>query len=279
MIQQVDLHLHTNCSDGSASPEELLAMARTRKLKAFSVTDHDTLLGYWKVKELLVPGDPELVTGLELSITINNSDVHLLAYLFDPTYVPLVDALNEFRKRRNHRGQLIVQRLNEMGVDISYEDVQGTAGQAVIGRPHIAETMFRLNAVRTYEEAFQKYIRNDGPAYVPKRNFTPQEAIAAVHQAGGVAVLAHPILDAAYRYIERLIPLGLDGIEVFHPLHKPGDINRLRRMAQQYRLLVSGGSDYHGREDRWYGMVGSQSVPVKCLDKMKERAEKRRGQH
>jgi predicted metal-dependent phosphoesterase TrpH len=277
MIQQVDLHLHTNCSDGAASPEELLAMVRTRELKAFSVTDHDTLQGYWKVKELLVPGDPELVSGLELSVTINNSDVHLLAYLFDPTYAPLVDALNEFRQRRNQRGRLMVQKLNEMGVDISYEDVQGTAGQAAIGRPHIAEAMFRLKAVRTYEEAFEKYIRNGRPAYVPKRNFAPQEAISTVHQAGGVAVLAHPILEDAYRYIERLVPLGLDGIELYHPLHRQGDIDRLKRIAKQHRLLVSGGSDYHGRQERWYGIVGSQSVPAQCLEQLKERAEERRG--
>jgi predicted metal-dependent phosphoesterase TrpH len=279
MIQQVDLHLHTNCSDGAASPEELLAMVRTRELKAFSVTDHDTLQGYWKVKELLVPGDPELVSGLELSVTINNSDVHLLAYLFDPTYAPLVDALNEFRQRRNQRGRLMVQKLNEMGVDISYEDVQGTAGQAAIGRPHIAEAMFRLKAVRTYEEAFEKYIRNGRPAYVPKRNFAPQEAISTVHQAGGVAVLAHPILEDAYRYIERLVPVGLDGIELYHPLHGQGDIDRLKRIAKQHRLLVSGGSDYHGRQERWYGMVGSQSVPAQCLEQLKERAEERRRKH
>ncbi|MFQ6009296.1 MAG: PHP domain-containing protein [Candidatus Zixiibacteriota bacterium] len=279
MCQQIDLHLHTNCSDGSTAPEELLAMVRTMKLKAFSVTDHDTLQGYWKVRELLVPGDPELVSGLELSVTIDSSDVHLLAYLFDPSYAPLVNALNEFRQRRNQRGRLIVQKLNEMGIDISYQDVRATAGQAAIGRPHIAETMFRLKAVRTYEEAFEKYIRNGGPAYVPKKNFTPQEAVLAVHKAGGVAVLAHPILDDAYRYIEQLLPLGLDGIELYHPFHKQNDIDRLKQMAQQHRLLVSGGSDYHGREDRWYGTLGSQSVPVQCLDKLKERAGETRGKH
>ena len=278
MTQQVDLHLHTNCSDGTTSPEKLLAIVRTKNLSSFSVTDHDTLQGYWKVKELLAPEDPELIPGLELSVTINDSDLHLLAYLFDPNHEPLVIALDEFRQKRNHRGRLIVQKLNEMGVDIAYEDIQATAGQAAIGRPHIAETMFRLNAVRTYEEAFEKYIRNGGLAYVPKRNFTLDEAISAVHQAGGVAVLAHPMLDATYRYVEQLVGLGLDGIEVFHPVHKQSDIDKLKHIAERYRLLISGGSDYHGREER-YGMVGSQNVPVQCLDKLKERAEKRRGRH
>jgi hypothetical protein len=275
MNRNIDLHLHTDYSDGTTSCEELLQIVRTTDLSAFSVTDHDTLHGYWRIKELLAADDPELVPGLELSVTMESSDVHLLAYLFDPSHEPLVEALEEFRCRRNRRGKRIVEKLNAMGVGISFDDVQATAGPAAIGRPHIAETMFRMKAVRTYEEAFEKYIRNGGPAYVPKRNFTPEEAIAAVHEAGGVAVLAHPMLDAAYRHIEYLASLGLDGIEIYHPVHQPSDVERLRHTAERYRLVVSGGSDYHGRDGR-YGMVGSQRVPESCLEKLKEKAQKRR---
>lgn len=276
MKKQIDLHLHTNLSDGTSSPAELLEIVRAKNLSAFSVTDHDTLRGYWEVKELLIKGDPELIPGLELSLTVNGDDLHLLAYLFDPNYEALVKALDEFRQRRNHRGRLMVQRLNEMGIDISYEDVQVAAGEAAVGRPHVAETMFRLKTVRTYEEAFEKYIRNGGPAYVPKRNFTPEEAISLIHQAGGVTVLAHPVIDATYRHAEMLVALGLDGIEIYHPVHRQSDTDRLRHLAERYRLLVSGGSDFHGRNGR-YGTVGSQNVPEQCLNGLKERAKQRRG--
>jgi len=278
MTKRIDLHLHTNCSDGVYSPAELLDMVRAKNLSAFSVTDHDTLRGYWQVKELLVAGDPELISGVELSITVNSDELHILAYLFDPNHAALVRELDEFQQRRNHRGRLIVQKLNDMGVDISYEDVQATAGGAVMGRPHIADTMFRLKAVRTYEEAFEKYIRNDGPAYVPKRNFTPKQAISLVHQAGGVTVLAHPVIDDTYRYTEMLVALGLDGIEIYHPVHRQSDTDMLKHLAARHRLLVSGGSDFHGRNGR-YGTVGSQNVPEECLNKLKERAEQKRGKN
>jgi predicted metal-dependent phosphoesterase TrpH len=276
MKNRIDLHLHTNYSDGTQSPAELLEMVRAKNLSAFSITDHDTLKGYWEVKELLLEGDPELIVGLELSVTVNEDDLHLLAYLFDPNHEALIEALDEFRQRRNHRGRLMVQKLNKMGVDISYEEVQATAGEAAVARPHIAETMFRMKAVQTYEEAFDKYIRNGGPACVPKRNFTPEESISLIHRAGGVTVLAHPVIDATYRHIEMLAALGLDGIEIYHPVHRHRDTDKLKHLAERYRLLITGGSDFHGRNGR-YGTVGSQNVPEQCLVRLKERAEQKRG--
>ncbi len=276
MKKWIDLHLHTNHSDGTASAAELLEIVRAEKLSAFSVTDHDTLAGYWAVKSLIRDHDPDLIPGLELSVTAGGGDLHLLAYLFDPENQPLKAALDRFRESRNHRARLIVQKLNEMNVDISFEKVQNAAGHAAIGRPHIADAMVRSKAVSSYGEAFEKYIRNTGPAYVAKRNFTPEEAISLVHRAGGLTVLAHPVLDNAIRHAELLAELGLDGIEIYHPVHSPNDVKRLKHLAERYRLLVSGGSDFHGRS-ALYGMVGSQKVPDELLDKLKQRTAQKRG--
>ncbi len=272
MKQYVDLHMHTNLSDGVCTPAELLEIIRSKNLTAFSVTDHDTFEGLIAVQALLTEDDPELVTGVELSVSIHDDDLHMLAYGFDTTDSEFGDALSEFQRRRTARGRQIVEKLNAMGVDISYEDVQQQAQGTVIGRPHIAQAMHVQQHVKTYEEAFERYIRNGGPAYVPKVNFLPQRAIELIHHAGGLAFLAHPAIDDNIKHLDTLIGLGLDGIEIYHPSHKNSDTDRFKHMAEQHRLLTSGGSDYHGREGR-YGAIGSQKVPYACLERMKERLE------
>lgn len=278
MKKQIDLHLHTNLSDGTSSPAELLEIVRQKNLSAFSVTDHDTLAGYRAVRRLRKSTDPELISGLELSVAVNGGDLHLLAYLFDPDDEPLTLALDGFRKMRNQRALMIVAKLNEMNIDISFEEVQAAAGEAAIGRPHVADVLVRSKAVYSYEAAFEKYLRNGGPAFVAKKNFVPGEAISLVHGAGGVAVLAHPVIDDNWRHTEMLVDLGLDGLEVYHPVHRQSDIETLRHLAERYGLLVSGGSDFHGRSTR-YGTVGSQNVPEELLEILKQRAAQRREKH
>lgn len=268
MASRIDLHLHTKYSDGTSQPEELLELVRSSGVKAFAVTDHDTVDGYRAVNDLLTENDPELVTGVELSVDVENGDMHLLAYLIDPDNQRLTDALAAFQERRNERGKLMVEKLNQLGIDITYADVQAQAGGSVIGRPHVARAMFKKNTITYYEDAFRSFIGFDGPAYVPKRNFAPSEAIEVIHAAGGLAVLAHPGIDDKEMYIEMLVGLGLDGLEVYHPSHKQNDVDRFKHLAQRYRLMVTGGSDYHGPEGR-YGRVGSQNVPYRHLEEMK----------
>ena len=268
MVAFIDLHLHTRCSDGTAAPEELLELVRMSDVKAFAVTDHDTLGGYRAVKGMLSERDPELVPGVELSVEVEDGDMHLLAYLIDPEHEGLRDALSEFQKRRNERGKIMVDKLNKLGIDIAFADVEAQAGGSVIGRPHVARAMFEKKAIKYYEEAFRSYIGFGGPAYVPKQNFSPEEAIKIVHEAGGLAVLAHPGVDDKGRYIETLVGMGLDGLEAYHPSHKQSEVDRFKHLAQRHRLVVTGGSDYHGIEDR-YGRVGSQNVPYQCLEDMK----------
>jgi len=146
----------------------------------------------------------------------------------------------------------------------------------VIGRPHVAEAMTRSGAVPTYETAFAKYIGDGKPAYVPKSNFTPVEAINLIHEAGGVAILAHPMIENNIRHLEMFVGLGLDGIEVYHSFHGRADVDRLKHLAERHRLLMSGGSDYHGREGR-FGDIGSQKVPIKYLEMIETAAKRRRG--
>ena len=268
----VDLHMHTNCSDGTHSPADILEMVRSAKLAAFAITDHDTLEGYRAVQRKLTQGDGELVTGVELSSEFKGTDLHILAYGFDPDYIPLKNALSRFQEIRNQRGRKMVEKLNHLGINISYEDVQKKAGHGVIGRPHVAEAIFDSGAIKRYNEAFEKYIGVSGPAYVPKANFTPAEAIELIHEAGGVAVLAHPAVSEAYQHVEMLVGQGLDGIEVFHPEHSTEEIKKFKKMAQEFGLSVTGGSDYHGREGR-NDKIGSQKVSYVYLSHLLQKTK------
>ncbi len=271
----VDLHMHTDCSDGLYLPSEVLAFVRKADIVAFSITDHDTLAGYREARSLLQKDDPELIPGLELSAAHDGLDLHLLAYLFDPEDPYLNSALAEFQARRNQRAALIVEKLNDLGISIDLGQVIRKAGKAAVGRPHIAEVMFEQRQVPAYLTAFEKYIGNGKPAYVLKRNFTPREAIEAVHKAGGVVVLAHPQIDETFRYIEELAGMGLDGIEIHHSAHQQRHVEQFRHLAERFRLVCSGGSDFHGREGR-HGAIGSQHVPEDCLLRLKQRAQTRK---
>ncbi len=276
MRQYVDLHMHTDHSDGVTTTADLLALVRERDLVAFSITDHDTISGFTEARTLLRENDPELIPGLELSVSFEEADLHLLTYGFDPEYAPLNEALAEFRARRNIRAVKMVQLLNDMGVNVTLEAIREITGQAAIGRPHIAQAINNVGAVPTYEAAFEKYIGDGKPAYVPKLNFTPADSISVVHLAGGAAILAHPGIGETYQHLEMLVELGLDGIEVYHPAHKQKQIDQFKHLAERYRLVITGGSDYHGRMG-CYGDIGSQRVPIDCLTRLKERMQLRKG--
>jgi predicted metal-dependent phosphoesterase TrpH len=276
MPRPIDLHMHTVHSDGVLSPAELLDRVRAAKVSAFSVTDHDTLSGWHEVAKLLVDGDPELVAGTELSARIDDDDLHILAYCFDPDDPALNRALEVFQERRGSRGREMVERLQKLGLHVTFGQVTETAAGGVIGRPHVAETLYRLGLTKQYEEAFWKYIGNGGPAYVPKVRLEPQDAFDLVHAAGGVAVLAHPAIGDMWRHIEALVPLGLDGVEAWHYSHSPADVKRAKQVAKSHQLILSGGSDFHGRGAR-EAPVGALPVPPEFLETMKKRTNRYRG--
>ncbi|MDZ4723174.1 MAG: PHP domain-containing protein [candidate division Zixibacteria bacterium] len=278
MTKYVDLHMHTSCSDGLYSAQKLLDIVRTKNLDAFAVTDHDTIEGYRQMSPLLTGSDPELVPGVELSVNVDGDDMHMLAYLFDPEHPRLTDALEEFKEKRSTRGFNMVKKLQKLGLQITFEDVLRIADGAVIGRPHIAETLLQMRQVSTMEEAFRKYIGFDGPGYEAKASWIPRKAIDLVHEAGGVAVMAHAGIAEMHRHIPHLAPLGLDGIEVFHYAHSTVMITQLLGLAETYSMIITGGSDFHGRSGREVP-IGALKVPIDCLENLKRRVESFAGDH
>lgn len=267
--------MHTTASDGVTSPADLLEIVRKSGVSAFAVTDHDTFKGAIEIEKIINENDPELITGVELSAGIPGEDLHLLVYLIDWSSTKdgsnLTNAINDFQRMRNTRGQRIVESLNDLGLKIDFSEVEKIANGSPIGRPHIADAMLKSGAVKSYDEAFWRWIGYKKPAYVEKENILPKEMIELAHKAGGLIFLAHPGVNDAEKAIERLSRDGLDGVEIFHPSSNQALRKRLREAARKYELLISGGSDYHGRDDH-HGKVGEEKVPYELLEKMKERA-------
>ena len=278
MPGRIDLHIHTIYSDGLDSPAEVLEIVRRRELLAFSICDHDNLQGYFETKKLLQDGDPELIPGVELSAGNYDEDIHILGYFFDPHSLNLEETLAEMRRRRDGRGRKMLSKLKEMGIDISYDLVREIAGNSAIARPHIADALLKVGAIRSYESAFTNYIGHDGPAYVAKENLSPGEAIDLIHRASGLAILAHPGIGGAEKFMEEFIKLGIDGIEIYHPKHNLKRRQAYSHFAEKNSLVVTGGSDYHGREGR-NSVIGAQKVPYDILYHMKEKLNsKNRGE-
>jgi predicted metal-dependent phosphoesterase TrpH len=274
MPARIDLHIHTSLSDGRTSPSKVVEIVRAKALAAFAISDHDSLEAYHDLKSFVPGNDPELITGVELSAGQGGEDIHILGYFVDLNSKRLNEAINDFKSERNRRALKMLKELNKLGIDVSMNLVREIAGKSAVGRPHIADALVRVNAVKNYESAFRKYIGHGGPAYIPKLNLTPKDAISLIHQARGLAFLAHPGIAGAVRYIDEFVRYGLDGVEVFHPLHSSDMRNRLKNIAAERSLLASGGSDYHGRRGH-YGMIGSQPVPAGLLETMKNKLKER----
>ncbi|MCK4857914.1 MAG: PHP domain-containing protein [candidate division Zixibacteria bacterium] len=264
----IDLHLHTTFSDGCGSPEEAVKRARFKRLAAISITDHDTF-GALDPALALADDDLEIISGVELSCQYENTDFHVLAYFIDYKYAPIADKVKFYQEERLKRGRLIVAKLNEMGIDLQVDTVMRLAAKGAVGRPHVADALVQEEFVHTVDEAFSRYLGYHAPAYVPKTYFDPAVAIKLVHEAGGLAVLAHPGTVRRDEVIGRFKEFGLDGIEVYHAKHTPAVVRHYKRLAEKYDLLISGGSDWHGRNDP-RSEIGSQKVPYSVLQKMKE---------
>jgi len=278
MPDSIDLHIHTSLSDGVLSPSDLVGRLKRSKLTAVAITDHDTLDGSVEVQSLLSDSRIELVSGVELSVIHGDDDLHILGYLFDLGNGPLNQLLVEFQQSRDTRARKIVEELADLGLKMPFDEVRKVARGSSIGRPHIAETLYRLGLTRSYLEAFHKYIGKGCPAYVPKTKLEPDKAIQMIHQAGGLAVLAHPVIDKAEKHLDMLVDLGLDGLELYHYSAKRKDRQRLKKAAEKRNLLLTGGSDFHGR-DGTENTLGRSKVPLEYLDRMKDRWKQQRGAH
>ncbi len=264
----VDLHLHSTASDGSLTPTQLIARAAELGLAGVALTDHDTLEG---IDEALAAGRShglEVLPGVELSASDGENKIHLLGY--DPLFPEKISAvLEERRRERYRRMEKMLLRLHSLGFHIGSEEVAAEAGGAAPGRLHLARVMVRRGFVPTVEKAFSLYLAQGRPAYVPRNGLDPAKAIALLHRAGAVPVVAHPGASGR-KFIRQLVALGLRGIEVYHPDHNPEMVRYYRLLAQKLGLLVTGGSDYHGDRDYRAGSLGSITVPYICLVAIKK---------
>jgi len=270
MPDRVDLHIHTSHSDGRQSPREVVDRACQIGLKAIAITDHDSVSGYVEAARYARGKDIEVIPGIELSSAQTDDDIHILGYLIRPDNRKLADTIKRFHRIRTERGKKMIKRLARLGIEIDYEEVLTAASGAPLGRPHVAEVLVAHGVVDSYSMAFDKYLALNGPVYVPKAKLTPREAIDLIHQAGGVAVMAHPKLTDRDEIIPGLVADGLDGLEIFHPSHTRTARKRYRQMAQRYDLICTGGSDSHNRNGR-FGEIGEQQVPYKYLQQLKAR--------
>lgn len=271
---RVDLHLHTNASDGQHTPSELVALAQ--RFDVIAITDHDTTEGIAEAQEAARRvGSPLIIPGIEFSAEDEAGDVHVLGYFVDINDAAFQAELRKFRSDRFDRGQRILEKLAALGLPLDWDRVMAIAEGGSIGRPHIARAMVEAGYVETVREAFNRYIANDGVAYVARRRLSPEEAVHMIHAAKGVAVLAHPgLLPDHAAMVRRLIPHGLDGVEVNHPSNSEEVRLSLRALAREYMLITTGGSDFHGLAIKPDVHIGMETPPEGCVQALRKRAEK-----
>lgn len=268
---RADLHTHTSHSDGVLSPEQLVLKASKAGLAAIAITDHDNVAGLAEAAEVGRSVGVEVIPGLELSATLGEKDVHILAYFFDPTHTRLLEYLEFFRRERLKRAERIVRKLNGMDIPLSLEAVLDQAGIGSVGRPHIANALVVEGHTQNYQEAFVKYIGTNGPAFERKYQVSPEEAVRLIAQAGGLSFFAHPGKHTTEADLIALMDVGMDGIEVIHPSHSPSLQQHYSRLASQYFLLHSGGSDFHGGKKNDDAIFGAYTVPMSVVEEMRRR--------
>lgn len=248
----VDLHTHSTASDGSLTPREVVTLARERGLTAVALTDHDTTDGLPEAIQTGADVGIEVIPGIEISAAYPDGTMHILGYFIDFRQSFFMQGIKVLKQARAERNPRIVEKLNRLGLPLSMAQVRRFSGGDQIGRPHIAQALVAQGYVKDAQEAFDRYLRQGGPAYVAKFRLPPAEAIGLIRGAGGIPVLAHPFtlgltsLAALKRLLQQLQELGLAGLEVYYPEHSPALQADYLRLAQDLGLLVTGGSDFHG---------------------------------
>ena len=259
----VDLHMHSTASDGSRAPADVVRAAKAAGLVAIALTDHDSVAGLTEAQNIGAELGVRIVNGVELSAVEGDAETHLLGLHLRDTLL-LERELEALRGMRQRRGRQIVERLVELGVKITFDDVLSQAGVGAVGRPHVARALVADGWAIDVRDAFDRYLGAGRPAYVAKEQLRMPDAIAMIHKAGGLAVLAHPGAAGTRERLTSLAAMGLDGVEVKHPSHSPADTNRMRALCEQLGLVASGGSDWHGAADG-PRTIGMMQVPEEWL--------------
>ena len=266
----IDLHLHTTASDGRLSPAELVRRAHLAGLTVMSVTDHDTVAALPEARARAEDAGLTFIDGIEVTAVHAERDVHVLGYFIDPTDGAFGEFLQTQRASRINRVREIGQRLQQLGVGVDVEHllvIAATKPGASVGRPVIARALIEAGYVRSMEEAFSRYLGTGQPAFVPRTGRSPADVVAVIQHAGGVASLAHPGVTRKPEIIEPLAEAGLDAIEAYHSDHSPEVERDMIELAKRLRLLVTGGSDFHGDEDRGR-YLGGRTLPRPEFEKL-----------
>jgi predicted metal-dependent phosphoesterase TrpH len=265
-----DLHLHTNFSDGTYTPEELVAQASRHGLAAIALTDHDTVEGCARALQACDVAGIEFISGTELTAEQDGNELHILGYGVDIANARLLEEIARFQAVRQNRIHEMVSRLNKLNVPLQVETVFALANCRSPGRPHVARALVNAGMVASLDEAFERFLKKNRPAWVPKMKISALFAIELVHQAGGVAVMAHPGLNRTDEAIPGLVEAGLDGIECFHTKHPASMSEHYLRIAEQFNLLVTGGSDCHGLS-KGRPLIGTVRLPYEHVAKLKSK--------
>ena len=271
--RKVDLHSHTNHSDGVYTASELVEKAKNVGIEVLSITDHDSVNALEEANETGKKLGIEIIPGVEISSDLRGDEVHILGYFIDPKNKELERYLSFFREERVLRAGRIIDKLNNLGYEISLDDVLKIAQNCAVGRPHIAQAMLEKGIVSSYFEAFNKFIKNGGPAYERKVHLSPQSAFKIIADAGGLSFIAHPG-TMPEGLIKELIDAGADGIEVIHPSHNSDTTKFYRGIVNEYFLLESGGSDFHGGKRNDENNFGKYYTSIIAVDAMHTRLMK-----
>lgn len=275
----IDLHTHTTASDGRCSPEELVGRAAAAGVHVLAVTDHDTVGGCAAARAACAAAGIAFVSGIEITAVAGESDVHVLGYFVDIDSPPLQRFLTEQRQHRLDRIRGMVERLAQLGIDLDLNTIlePGREDQSrSIGRPYIARALMAGGHVATIGEAFDRYLSKGQAAFVPRIGASPEEVFARIHDAGGMASLAHPVLSKQDDRIPAFVEAGLDALEVYHSDHNAATSARYLELARSLDLVITGGSDFHADEEHGGGGPGSVSLPQADYDRLLERRAARR---
>lgn len=272
----VDLHLHTNYSDGADTPETVVGRASELGASAIAITDHDTLAGLPEAADACARYGVEFLPGVEISSRAGRQELHILGLGVDAEDASLTDALARMAQLRFDRGLKMVEKLERIGVPISWDDIAARAGAGgVVGRMHLAQAVVAGGYARTVQDAFDAFLKAGRPAYVPRESLTPQDAIAAIHGARGLAFVAHPGVGKVGSGLARLLDLGFDGVEVFHSRHTPAHEATFAKLVKTRGLLASGGSDCHGDIKGDGLLMGRVRVPYAVYAAIRARLDAR----
>lgn len=272
-VGKIDLHIHTIYSDGTFTPQQVVQQAKKLNLVAISITDHDSVRG---IEEAMEEGKKlgiEVVPGVEMSTDVGEDEIHILGYYLDWRRKEFLSKLDFFQQIRIERNEKLLKRLKELGMEVNQGELAKLAPKSVISRLHIARYMVKKGYVKSIDEAFEEWLNPGRPAHVERAKVSPFEIISLILETGGVPVLAHPFLSRRDDLIPKLVEAGLMGIEVYHSTHNLDTVKHYTKIAQEYGLIITGGSDCHG-DNKGERLMGKVDVPEEILWELKKARDK-----